>query len=1360
MRLTRILFLMLLLSLAVFGQTNRGGISGTVTDAAGAAIPGAKVTVTNLGTNQSITINTSDDGAFSATSLEPVKYSVTVEAANFKTSVMPEVKVDTATTQTVNIVLDAGNISEKVTITADVPLINTESGTTGKTITERQLEDVPLTNRSVLDLATTVPNVSGDVGSEDPDVTSGVPAPGYNLSINGGRPGSTSILADGTNNTGVGIARQVVSFTPETVQEFTVQTSAYSAEYGNTAGGVINATTKSGTNRFTGTALWYHRNPGTNAKKWSNALNAPPNNVRTNQVSFSIGGPVFLPGFGEGGSPIYNGKDRTFFFVAVEPRWRKDFLVVDTLLPTAAERAGDFRGLVRTASGFVPASVAAQFGLVSTGSTNIFRQYVLVGNQLQRLANPGTGLRYCQFGETTTVAGSQYCSSSVTPSDALNVIPQNFLDPIALEALNFMPVPTGYYRNASGGVSNYQVSRFVVQNEVRYTGRFDHNFTSNNRASLRYTVVPAIGEKGFGSEINGNGASYSNSKQFVFSDNHIFSSSIINELRLGYTTGTFSDDFTKEFSIIGGRNLSTELGLPSITEGGMPLFQLGSSDNTVNAFANIGSSGSTNNFNKEKRYTLTDIVYWNQGNKTWKFGFDYSDAHLNVIPFFAASGGRYDFRQNNTGINQTNAAANGGNGLASYLIGVANAVAVRPLLIPYNYNWKSYAGFVQNDWKVKPNFTLNLGFRYSLYLPRTEENNLQGVFMPELSQTFALPTPVTLPTGRVVTTALVPPFAFSGRGGRSRYLTEIDWSGYEPRFGFAWSPKSLFGWGREGETVIRGGYGLSHAPLTGNNRLPLPDLGAFNVNAATTTATGSTGSQNTAFALRLSSNQPVNGFSLTDATPAQIEQVLGIPADGLVYMGSLAIPAYAIPGKTRTPNVQNWNLSLSKQIMRNTVLEVAYVGSKGTHLLMPMVNINPRDFDYIQQLDLLGAATETAVNDPLGRRSLIGTALTVPTASLGSKYLGFDTLNDFYNTSANSVRHAAYIDIRRRITDGLAFTANYTYGKSMDDASDASPDKNILTSGNTPGANVSFGAPRSSDRAVSAFDVKHAFSSTFIWDLPFGSKRRFLSDTWGPLDAIVGGWTMSGVFKMMGGYPFLPTIADGNTIGTLTHTVRPDLVLGVPLVNPRWDPNCKASSLCEPYVNPAAFMRPAKGELGSAPRTMEIRGPMQKTFDVSFQKNFKMPFGWDDEGRRRFQFRVDLINAFNMPVFRVSSPTSGGGPDFMGAPVETAITAAEYDNWVAFDPANRPARTTTAGAAAFAQAVAQRPTGVLPLNFYTIQLPEGFATTNPNAFDITNQTGYKLYRLKNAYGANGSTWGQLRELGNPRYIQFGLKLFF
>ena len=245
--------------------------------------------------------------------------------------------------------------------------------------------------------------------------------------------------------------------------------------------------------------------------------------------------------------------------------------------------------------------------------------------------------------------------------------------------------------------------------------------------------------RNFGSDVNGSTGVFSDAKQLLLGDDHTFSATIVNSLKLNYTRGVFSEDFAPEFSISGGRNLATELGLPSVTQGGIPLFQISlDGASSYNAFADVGSSGSTNNFNVEERFNINDVLYWTQGNKTWKFGVDMSRARLNVVPFFGASGGRWEFRTLNTDRTRANNVAAGGNSLASLLIGVPNAVQVRPLLVNYDYRWDGGAAFVQNDWRLRPNLTVNLGLRYSLQLPRTEKNNLQGVFRLDHIQTVTL----------------------------------------------------------------------------------------------------------------------------------------------------------------------------------------------------------------------------------------------------------------------------------------------------------------------------------------------------------------------------------------------------------------------------------------------------------------------------------------------------------------------------------------------------------------------------------------------------------------------------------------------
>ena len=1369
MKSISMLVMVLFCSTLALAQTNKGGISGTVVDQNGASIPNATVTVTNLGTNKSSTVTTSSSGSFTFSSLDPVTYQIVVEATGFKKAILEKLKVDTAIIATANFALETGAVAETVTVSSEAALIPSGSGTTAQTIAERQLRDLPLNNRSVLDLAVTAPNVTGDAGSEDPEVLSGQPVPGFNLNLNGGRSGSTSILADGVNNTGVGIARAVVSFTPETVQEFTVQTSAYSAEFGQTGGGVINATTKSGTNRFNGTALWYHRNPNTNAQPYRiGTTPRVPNNLRYNQASLTIGGPIYLPYFDKGGFKLYDGHDRSFFFFAYEPRWRQDFVTTSTLFPTAAEKAGDFRNLVRTTSGWVPTNIAAQFGLASNGPSAIYQQFTINNGRLVPILL-SAGRWFCQFGATAAqgmvlVNGQPQCPANTPVVDALNVIPQQFIDPIATELLKFQPTGTGYFMD-NGFLRNALINRQVTQNETRYTIRIDHQLTDSNRWNFRYTLTPAIGVRNFGSDVNGSTGVFSDAKQILVGNDHTFSPTLLNSLKLNYTRGVFSEDFAPEFSINGGRNLAVELGLPSVTSGGIPLFQI-SQDGGFNAFADIGSSGSTNNFNVEERFNINDVVYWTRGSMTWKFGVDLSYSRLNVVPFFGASGGRWEFRTLNTDRSRANQVAAGGNNLASLLIGVPNVVQVRPLLVNYDYRWKAAAGFVQNDWRARPNLTLNLGLRYSLQLPRTEKNDLQGVF--RLDKTITVPLSeaqrrtiassaggLNLPTNAPIpsfipTSATIPAFAFAGRGGNSRYLVPVDKMGFEPRFGFAWSPK-LWKWGEDRDLVIRGGYGLSHAAITGNNRAPSPDF--FSFQPASTLVNGSTAgfTADPTHPVSLSRNPPLT-------TTGELIDRLNISPDGLNFANSIAMSGFVYPGDDagQIPYSQNWNLSIAFQPMKNTVVELAYVGNKGTHLYMPLVNVNPRDPEFVDQLEVNNLSAEGNFADPLGRRSLVGAAVQISRASIVSPFFGFGNLNKFFDPSANSIRHAAYIQVERRFSQGLSFTFNYTYGKSIDDASDSSPDVRVLTTGSTLGQ-VYYGAPRSGDRSISSFDIKHNVTSTFLWDLPFGSKRWLFSNAPKVVDGIIGGWTMSGVVRFQGGQPFTPFITDTNRLGGVNRSVRLDIVPGVPLKNPLYSNNCSVGAGCEPYINPAAFMRPPKGSLGNSPRTLDVRAPMQQFFDVSIQKSFNLPF-IGDEGRRKINFRVDMINAFNHPTFRYNN--TGNTPfGFGGLPSDQLLTQAEINAWNAANPGQTATLAQVNGILnSIRLPVAPGQTvGALPLSFFSARIPEGFASRTANSFDIRTLEGLKLYRARQVYDTN---FGTLFANNAPRYIQFGVRIFF
>jgi hypothetical protein len=1327
-------------------QTNRGSISGTVKDQSGGMIAGASITVVNAGTNETRHLKSTAQGEFTVTDLEPVMYNITVEAQGFKKELIRSVKVDTASVASIVATLQPGSISTEITVTAEAATVNTESGTTSATITQREIRDAPLVNRSVLDLALTLPNVSGDAGTENPSIVSVTTCPGCNLSVNGGRPLSTLMMVDGVNNTGISLARTMVSFSPEVTQEFTVLSSAYSSEYGDTGGGVIMVTTKSGTNDFRGLAEWYNRNPAFSAAPFTQAsANRPVATLKYNQFHGSVGGPVWIP-------KIYNGKNKTFFFVAFEPNYRRDRLDQYGLLPTAGMRSGDFSGLVNTASGWLPQGVATQFASIApsavTANTSvIYQNYNLVnGNQFTLIPVPASGSTYQPF-----------------PN---NVIPTAMMDATALKSMQYIAPAGAYYLNSNGLISNAYLPRQLAQDEKRLTFRVDHIISERDRIYGRYTGSPIIKIQGTPLSQTTNGAEYSYAKQVMTAWTHTLSPTQFNDLRLDYTRGRFSNTVDPTWDPTTGANLNTELGLPTITKGGLPIFgglfpgsSLGGGSSTATG---LGSGGSTSVEDHEERYGVTDIYYWTHGKMNWKFGAEGSRSLQNVIPLFAAYGGSYAFAANQT--SASGSSTTSGAAFASFDLGVpSTSPTLRNVEIPYYYRWMNYAGFVQNDWRVRSNLTFNLGLRYDLEGPRTEKYNNQGYFDLTQTQSMALPTPLTLQDGEVIKSALVPAFVFAGRNGVSPNLTPSNKTEFEPRFGFAWNPDFL----KSHNLVVRGGYTISHVPLSGLTRLPAPDFGATNTFAvgglnATTGAIVQSATANPNNIMRLGENPPL-------LSPVSVAAAVNAPANGVVTTNSLyyqqGAGAYAISQDFHSPYVQNWNLTLSWQTTKNTTIELSYVGNKGTHLFMPHEDINPKDIPLVQAQIAQGVSTTTTIADPLGRKNpATGALLQVQNGSLGSPYLGFSSLYVLYDASANSIRHGGYVNVIHR-SGNLTFTANYTYAKSIDDASSAGGDKNVLTpvGGQTDGQ-IAFGGTRNNDRSVSTFDQRHVINGTAYYQVPFGRGQKYAANLWKPADILLGGWAVSGIARMFSGFPMMPTIADTNQLGDLTHTARPDIVPGVPLINPLWDRSCPAGNNCQPYLNPAAFERPALGALGTAPRTLDsVRGPWDQTFDVSIQKDFKI-----GEKGRKVQFRVDLLNALNHPIFRVFPNNAGGTDLFNAAPTATDPTTAEYNAWATLNgqPAATSAGTSGSAGDLLYQSINANinknrvggvAAGALPVNFFTVPLPSNFFGTNMNTFDIRTIDGYKLFRLRQQWNTSG---GDLYQVGVARYIQFGIKFFF
>jgi len=1361
---TRVLALVCLSAPLVFAQTNRGGISGTVFDSSGAVVPNAAVKVTNIDTNQAITLTASADGRFSATLLEPVNYRITVEAPGFKTAVIDKVKVDTSTIVTANVTLEPGEVSQSITVTADPLALNAESGTVGQTITERQITDIPLGDRSVLNLMLTLPNVTGDLISEVPGTGTGILTPGQGLSVGGGRPGATSFLADGVNNTSAGTGRTVASFSPDTVQEFNVQTSNYSAEYGQTTGGIVNITTKSGTNVFHGTVYFFKKDPNLSAAPFTIAsTNRPVSNATIKEYGFTAGGPVFLPRFGQGGRKVYGGKDKTFFFFAYEPRRVNDSSSQFQLFPTEAMRGGNFSNTLTTAGGVTTQDVINGFAakgidIPVTADGTIYQQFDVSGGNLLRRAVP---------------AGTE-----LYPVWPGQIIPAAYIDPTAVKLLKYMPAPNQTpFIQPNGNLANWVGRRNVVSSDNRYQFRLDHQITQANKIYLRHSHIPITGYRYNNltpEEIATNGPDQVNAligdlsvaEQWIVSDTHILSPRLVNELRLGYSRGDFSRVNPPKWQTEGFAQL---FGLPSVTPANLPFF-------TGFPFRGIGNENITSLGDQiDESFQVSDTFTKSRGNQTWKFGADLRYTRLKTAPVSTAAGGQYSFSTQPTSSRGTGSNSTGGNVFAGFLLGVPGSYSYRTTVLPYYYRWASTSFFFQDDWKVRPNLTLSLGLRYALQIPRWEKYDRQGAFIAELArdQTLtdaqrravatAMGIPATNPIpASVPTTAKTPPFGFSGRGGRSRYLLPIDKNGWEPRFGFAWVPRWEF---LHNRLVVRGGYGLSHSSLTGLGSQPNPDFASgtgttVNFNSATTGFPQGVGQCNTAFNLRLAGNPPC-------VLNLSTEQVVGaIPDDGLIYANSIKYSAFLISPNTKTPRSETWNITAGWEIKRGTVLELSYSGNRGRNLFIAPRNLNRVPFEVTQDIIGRGLDPASTVNDPLGRLNLAGSTITVPRGSLLGPYFGFQNLALLFDSAGSSIRHAGSAYLRGRLARGLNYTASYTWSKSMDDGSDAgsSAVANIFASRSD--GNVRYGAPLSSDWSVSSFDIPHSFTSTFLWDLPVGGSGGWLLKR--PprmVNHLVGGWTTSGTVRMHNGYPFAAFVQgnnglDNNSGGSVRMSINPDP--SVPIKNPLYDRNCPIGTTCQPYINPAKWYRPPQGTLGNGARTYgDIRGPWQHYFDLSVQKNFYV-FGKDS--KKRLQFRMDALNLLNHPTLGFASIgsgtgfTSGRGPS---TPTQTAITAAEYNSWAAAN--NQPLSTTTAGAAIFAQVQSlvtgnRIGTGNLPADFFSIPVPTGFTQMPLNSFDIRTLNGFKLYRLSQAWDKNFGTLSV--NLAQPRKIQYSLKFIF
>ena len=1154
----RFALILLFLHLPAMAQTNAGAITGTIADQQNAVLSGAKVVAKNLATNIQQSATTTSSGVYSVPALEPGTYRITVEMAGFNKLIREPIQVETSKTVTLDLELSIGNTTVEITVKAEAALVQESNSTIAYTVNQKQLDELPLANQSALQVMSLLPGIVGDPGSESVAVTTGFVTPGGGLSVSGGRMGSTLYQADGVSNTSQFLGRISLSFSSDAIAEVSVQQNSYSAEYGRVGGGVVNMTTKSGTNQVHGTLFSFSQNDILNAAPYRNTFDKK-GLVRYWRGGLDVGGPVLIP-------KIYDGRNKTFWFFGYEPLRQYTQSSGFARVATAAEREGDFSQSV--------------YNTATNQKIYIFRQF--------EYNAAGTALTNTRVVVPANTAYPQYPN---------NTIPKNLISPIGKTMLGMQPLPN-MPLNAIG--QNYSVFRNVRNVDNRYTIKGDQLLSSANRMSFRAAQVPIHGERYFmGGLIEQVPTDTSTGTNLAFTDTHTWGGNKVNELRLGYNRSSI---VRREKDAQLAEDYFSKFGFPSVLKKGFPVLSTG--DSQVQSFGSNPGNYEVDNF-----FQLTEIVNWSRGRHNVKIGFEFQAPQQNLIDYGNVAG-NWSFNASMTNIGSGNTGtvlgvpnAQTGFGIASLLLGFPNAVSMAPAVIPYQYRWKYYAGFLQDDFKVNRRLTLNLGMRYQVEVPRSEKHHNQGYFVQDK---------VTTSTGAQAGGYL----QLNGLGGAIDTLWPTRYNNWEPRIGFAYRLPPLI----KGLSVLRGGYAITHTPTTGLFRIPIPDLSPK--------------------AAALAANGAANGgFVQMDNNPLVIpNKGFSFPSDGKVVDLANVQTVYNLNPDVTIPYIQQWNLGLGFQFGKNYGLEVNYVGNKGTSLFGPSSLYNTINLGTYAQQYLGGVNMTERVPNPAGLRDQNGNLITVARQDLlrGIPTMGSigNPLGQGYNSSYNALQ----MNFNKRFTHGVQMNINYTWMKSTDNSSCDGQFCNDNIQNWGTGAPQLLGGNRKLEHSISVYDIPSVFRYNYNWDLPVGKGKLLGHNAAGWLNQFIGGWKLSGTGSASSGFPLQAQLGNSAGFPDDVGRIRPNIVAGVDPIQPGWRENVNNPvTQRAPYINSqAVFSPPAFLTTGTATRVMDnIRMPHTVTYNMAILKEFPI------HEQVRLAFRAELYGALNHPFFQTNGNNFG-----------------------------------------------------------------------------------------------------------------------
>ena len=1104
-------FYLFFASFACLAQsTNAGDIRGTVTDPSGALIPDVKVTVTNVDTGVLKVFTTNQAGLYDTDSIVTGNYTITFTKDGFTKLIRGPVTVQVGFT-TVNGELKVGAVSEEVTVTTDVALLQTENGEQNTTLDAKSMDRLPQVTQTWENFMILLPGASGCTGNSSNNCSQGSTNPGQVVAVNGNLPYS-NILADGASTT-LSHSQNANPAAFENVSELQVNTSSFSAQYG--IGGIIfNQVTKSGTNQFHGTAYDFFQNDALTAYPYGFGKTqqelGPIPFLRYNNFGFAVGGPIR--------------KNKMFFYFNYDQVVNHGNSNGFNSLPTEAILGGDF-----------------------TGIQNIYDPTT------QTIALDSGGNPY----PVRQSFASEYGNG--------NKVPTALFDPVAANFQQFYPTaanhkpgqtPVGNPDIGSEGepINNWHYNLTQSNPVRRFFGRLDYEVTPTNRISMsdtqadfnypgvsQITACPVGCQSG---DVDNNNAQ--------ITDVWNISSRTINEARIGYTAQL---NFFADLSL--NKGYAAQLGWQFAKADDIPAMQ------TTGTYPYSWLQPGTNSVYKEHVFDFSDVVTMIRGKHILHFGGellmyrDNSTAWGNVNAGVTQYSGQYTQQWAvDPGTGLAHPVAGTGFEYADFLLGYINHwdAKVSP---EYGARLKSPQMFVQDDVKLRPNLTINLGLRYQINHGWNEITGNIATFDP-----------------RVINPATNTPGAYwfgeTHANGRTSLQANV-YNTFMPRVGFAWAMRP--------NTTIRGGFGLY----------------AYNW-SLDTYGGGMGGSIESAGSLSDNTNgiTPVallggNGNVITPVTGGNSATPLPYTAasqDPTRFNGQeITYTQYHAP----VPKIYQWNFSAERQVMTNTMVQLAYVGSHGYDLAFPT------DLNQV----------------PAGQRT--------PNDSANRPYPNFQNIKGSTNNAISNY-NSLQASITRRLSNGLSMSFNYVWAHMLDDMDSSGW-------GNRAGPQDFQDATNpSANYSNSNFDVRHAFKGYVVYQLPFGKGKMFLNHSQ-LLDKVAGGWQISGTVVLSTGNPFT-VHADQDTFA-LTGSKFPDWNPGV-----NWKP---AHQTIQNWYNAGAFLRPADGTFGNVRRN-SLYGPGLKVFNLSAAKSVSIP------GREGMsvEFRADAQNVFNHASFGFPSNSLGG----------------------------------------------------------------------------------------------------------------------